>query len=133
MIILFSSYMVFESAVGWHLLGIRGNIGEFYTSKYIYRAIFSLVIQPLAFLFFSAFLDRFFFLVFVLFCFCFFVFSIVRSYCSFSICYMFYFHFWGTLFRKKRSLNVDKRDVGTVSSTHFSNVLFAEFEQLIVC
>ena len=51
----------------------------------------------------------------------------------FSICYMFYLHFWGTSFSKQRSVNVGERDVGSVSSTHCSNVLFAEFEQVIAC
>ena len=60
-------------------------------------------------------------------------FSVVRSYYSFSICYMFYLHFWGTSFSKQRSVNVGERDVGSVSSTHCSNVLFAEFEQVIAC
>ena len=34
-------YMVFDLEVGQHLLFFGGNIGEFYTSKYVYRVIFS--------------------------------------------------------------------------------------------
>ena len=61
------------------------------------------------------------------------VFLVVRSYYSFSICYMFYLHFWGTSFSKQRFVNVSERDVGSVSSTHCSSVIFAEFEQVIAC
>ena len=40
------SYKVFEPAVGWHLLLLGGNIGEFYTSKYIYIGLYSLIVIP---------------------------------------------------------------------------------------
>ena len=46
---------------------------------------------------------------------------------------MFYLHLWGTSFSKQRSVNIGERDVGSVSPTHYSNVLFAEFEQVIAC
>ena len=63
----------------------------------------------------------------------FFSFSVVRWYYSFSICYMFYLHFRGTSFSKQWSVNVGKRNVGSVSSTHCSNERFGNFEQVIVC
>ena len=57
--VLCSSYMVFGLAVGQHLLLLGGNIGEFYTSKYI--GLCSLVvILPLEFLFFQCAFASFF-------------------------------------------------------------------------
>ena len=93
----------------------------------IYRAIFSCS-YPLHFL-------VHFFIAFCFFGFHanFFSFSVILSYYSFSICYMFYLHFWRTLFSKQWSVNVGEREVGSVSSIGCSNVLFASFEQVIFC
>ena len=98
----------------------------------IYRAIFSGSFYTACV--FSAFLVRFLRrFVLLIFHAIFFSFSVVRSYCSFSICYMFYLHFRGTSFSKQWSVNVGKRNVGSVSSTHCSNERFGNFEQVIVC
>ena len=63
-------------------------------------------------------------------------FSVARSYYRFSIfsiCYMFYLHFWETSFSNQSSADVRKREVGSKSSTHCSSVLFGYFEQVFVC
>ena len=57
----------------------------------------------------------------------------ITSLVFFSICYRFYLHFWGTSFSKQWSVDVSERDVRSLSSTHCSNVIFAYFEQVIVC
>ena len=100
---------------------VGGNIGEFYTSEYNIRDYFLFLyayfIPPLAV--FS-----------VHFC-------IVSHFLGFSchffsICYMFYLHFLGKWFNKKWSVDVSEGDVRSVSSTHCFNVLFGNFEQVIV-
>ena len=115
---------IFQPVVGQHLLLLEGNIDEFYTSKY--RAIFSCSYP-------TACIVCFCIVLFFGFSCQFSVSSVVCSYYSFSISYMFYLHFWGTLFSKQRSVNVSKRDVGSVSSTYCSNILFVKFEQVTAC
>ena len=131
LIVLCSSYMVFEPAVGQHLLLLGGNIGEFYAS--MYGGLYTLaVIPPPAFLYFQCVFASFF-VFFGFSCHYFFSAFVVRPYYSFSICYMFYLQFWETLFSKQRSVIVSEKDVGSVTSTYCSTVLFADFEQVIVC
>ena len=95
MTVLCSSYMVFKPVVGQYLLLLGGNIGEFYTSKYIYRAVFSCS-YPTTPSIFSAFFHCFsFFWFFMPF---FQQFVPITGSVFFSIYYMLYLHFWGTLF-----------------------------------
>ena len=44
--VLCNLYIVFEPAVGQHLLLPGRNIGEFYTSKYKYIGLYSLIVIP---------------------------------------------------------------------------------------
>ena len=80
---------------------------------------------------FSAFLHRFslfwFFIPFLH------KFAPVADSVFFSICYRFYLHFLEISTSKQWSLNVGKMDIGSVSSKHCSNILFNDFEQVIVC
>ena len=79
--VLCSSHKVFYPAFGQHLLWLGGNIGEFYTSKYIYiyRAIFSCSYPTVCSIFSSFFTLLFVLLVFYA------IFSLVYSYYRFSI------------------------------------------------
>ena len=109
----------------WRILYLLVHIG-------LYSLV---VIPPLAFLFLVRFCIVFVVVIVIILVShaIFFSFSIVCSYYSFSIYYTFYLNFWGTSFSKQSSVNVGERDVGSVKSTHCSNALSADFEQVIVC
>ena len=89
-----------------------------YQQVYIYRAIFSCG-YPTAFSISSVFLHRFSFFWFIMLFFQQFV-PLTGS-VFFSICYMFYLHFWGTSFSKQCHLHL------------VPAYFFADFEQVIVC
>ena len=127
-----------------HGLWASGSIAFVMTWRNYWRILYLLVhiglyslvvIPPLAFLFLVRFCIVFVVVIVIILVShaIFFSFSIVCSYYSLSIYYTFYLNFWGTSFSKQSSVSVGERGVGSVKSTHCSNALSADFEQVIVC
>ena len=109
------------SASGWIVFVIARRKYQCILYQQVYIQGYILLQISTACRIFSAFLHRFsFFRFFMPF---FQQFVPITDSVFFSICCMFYLHFLGTSFSKQWSLDVGERDVGSMSSTHCSNVL----------